>query len=117
MSVRELLQWQWSGYARYHASRANLLLHIVVVPLFLLGNVGLLLALLSAAWAWALAGLGGMVISLALQGRCHRIESVPPEPFTSASNAVLRILLEQWVTFPRFVVSGGWLRAMRDVGR
>lgn len=117
MSVRELLQWQWSGYSRYHASRANLLLHIVVVPLFLLGNVGLLLAILSAAWGWALAGLGGMVVSLALQGRGHRIESVPPEPFTSAGNAVMRILLEQWVTFPRYVLSGGWLRALRNAGR
>ena len=37
MSVSGLLRWQWSGYPRYHRSRANLLLHIAVVPLFLAG--------------------------------------------------------------------------------
>lgn len=62
----------------------------------------------------ALVSLVVMVVSMALQGRGHRIEAVPPEPFTSAGNAVARIFLEQWVTFPRFVVSGGWIRALRD---
>jgi hypothetical protein len=55
-----------------------------------------------------------MVVSLALQGRGHRQEQVPPEPFTSPANAISRLLLEQWVTFPRFVLSGGWLRALRQ---
>ena len=36
MSIRELLRWQWQGYPRYHHSRANLAVHILVVPLFLL---------------------------------------------------------------------------------
>ena len=34
MTVGQLLKWQWQGYARYHQNRANLLLHIVAVPLF-----------------------------------------------------------------------------------
>lgn len=45
MNVAELLRWQWDGYPRVHRSRANLLIHIVVVPLFVLGNIGLIVAL------------------------------------------------------------------------
>ena len=116
MTIRELLRWQWEGYPRYHRSRFNLLLHIVVVPLFLVGNVVLVLALAlaSQAWLWAGGAAVAMIVSMALQGRGHGREAVPPEPFTSPGNAVARIFCEQWITFPRFVLSGGWLRALRE---
>ena len=113
MSMSELLRWQWNGYARYHRSRTNLLLHIVVVPLFLAGNVGLVLALVTGSWLFAAVSLGAMVVSVALQGRGHEHEPVPPEPFSNPVNAVSRLFLEQWVTFPRFVVSGAWWHALR----
>ena len=58
-----------------------------------------------------------MVLSLALQGRGHRWEPVPPEPFTGPMNAVARLLCEQWITFPRFVLSGGWRDALRRADR
>ena len=114
MSALDLLRWQWSGYQRYHQSRVNLLIHIVVVPLFLVGNVILVASFVERSLVMAFTSLGVMVVSVALQGRGHRQEEVPPEPFTSPVNAVSRILLEQWVTFPRFVVSGGWRRALRQ---
>ena len=57
MNAGELLRWQWDGYLRYHQSRANLLLHIVVVPLFLLGNIALVTGLIMLSWAVALGGL------------------------------------------------------------
>jgi hypothetical protein len=114
VNASELLRWQWEGYPRYHQSRANLLLHIIVVPLFLLGNVMLSVALAERSWAAALAAAIAMVVSVALQGRGHRREPVPPEPFTSSLNAVARIFCEQWVTFPRFVVSGAWSNALRQ---
>jgi hypothetical protein len=113
MSVAELLRWQWNGYARFHRSRANLLIHIVVVPLFLLGNIALFLAVLKGSAPVGAVSVVAMGVSLALQGRGHRQEEVPPEPFTSPFNAVSRIFLEQWVTFPRFVISGKWRRAFR----
>lgn len=113
MSVPELLRWQWQGYPRYHQSRFNLLLHIVVVPLFLLGNTALLWAVLQGSWPVAALAMTAMVVSVAAQGRGHAKEPVPPEPFTSKSNAVARIFCEQWVTFPRFVISGGWSNALR----
>jgi len=114
MSVSELLRWQWAGYPRYHQSRVNLLLHIIVVPVFLLGNIALVAGIARASWGMGAGGAISMVTSMALQGLGHRREPVPPEPFTSGLNALLRILCEQWVTFPRFVVSGGWYHAWRQ---
>jgi hypothetical protein len=49
-----LLCAQWAGYRRYHQSRANLLLHIVFVPLFLAGNIALVIALIERRWLMAL---------------------------------------------------------------
>ena len=114
MRTSELLRWQWEGYPRYHRSRFNLLLHIVVVPIFLVGNVALLVAIVQRSWLIGMVAVVAMVLSVALQGRGHRQEPVPPEPFTGPLNAVSRIFLEQWVTFPRFVYSGGWFRALRQ---
>ncbi|HEY1227183.1 MAG TPA: Mpo1-like protein [Ramlibacter sp.] len=111
-----MLRWQWEGYSRYHGSRANLLLHIVVVPLFLLANVLLVLALVRGWWWTAAVSVALMALSVALQGRGHGKEAVPPEPFSGPLNAVSRIFLEQWVTFPRFVLSGGWWRALQRAG-
>jgi hypothetical protein len=85
----------------------------VLVPVFVLGNVALLVALAQRSWLAVLVALVAMVVSVALQGRGHRQEVTPPEPFTSPVNAVARIFCEQWVTFPRFVLSGGWYRALR----
>lgn len=114
MGPADLLKWQWDGYPRYHQSRTNLLLHIVVVPLFLAGNVALVVGLVGGSFLGAGLGAMAMVASAALQGIGHRTEPVPPEPFTSRSNAVARLFLEQWINFPRFVLSGKWLRALRQ---
>lgn len=111
MGIRWLLAWQWSGYSRYHQSRANLFQHILLVPLFLAGNVALVVGLLRLDWIEALVGFACMAVSVALQGRGHKREPVPPAPFSGAGNALARIFLEQWITFPRFVLTGGWLRA------
>lgn len=113
MSVSELLRRQWEGYPRYHRSRINLLMHIIVVPLFLLGNITFLVASVQRSWLVAGVAAVAMVVSVALQGRGHRREPQPPEPFASPLDAVSRIFCEQWVTFPRFVLSGGWWNAWR----
>ena len=114
MGVVQLLRWQWAGYPRYHQSRANLVVHVLVVPLFLAANILLVVALARAWWLAALLSLAAMAVSIALQGRGHGQEAVPPEPFTGPLNAVARIFLEQWITFPLFVLSGGWWKAMRN---
>ena len=76
-----LLAWQWQGYSRYHQSRVNLLMHIVLVPLFLAGNLALIVGVIRLAWIEAATGALLMVLSIALQGRGHRGEAVPPVPF------------------------------------
>jgi hypothetical protein len=88
-------------------------LHIVLVPLFLAGNVALVIALVEGWWLLALGAVALTGLSLAIQGRGHRLEPVPPQPFAGPVNAMARIFLEQWVTFPRFVLSGAWMRALR----
>jgi hypothetical protein len=113
VNVWHLLRWQWEGYPRYHQSRANLLLHIVAVPLFLASNFAVVAALIARSWLAVAVATAAMVVSLALQGRGHRREAVAPEPFTSPADALSRIFLEQWITFPRFVFSGRWFRALR----
>ncbi|WP_442855054.1 hypothetical protein [Burkholderia sp. ABCPW 14] len=65
----------------------------------------------------AMLSLAVIAASLAWQGRCHRGEPERPEPFSGPAEAVVRILLEQWITFPRFVFSGGWTRALREASR
>jgi hypothetical protein len=113
--ISELLRWQWAGYAKYHQSRANLLIHIIAVPLFLIGTIALVVALSQFSLTFLAVGVGCIVVSVALQGRGHRLEVVPPEPFSGPLNFVSRLFFEQWVTFPRFVISGGWGAALRKV--
>ncbi|HEV8444231.1 MAG TPA: terminase [Steroidobacteraceae bacterium] len=113
--IRGLLAWQWEGYARYHQSRVNLLLHVLLVPLFLAGNIAVVTGLVRLDWIEAVFGMGCMAVSMVLQGRGHRGEPVPPVPFGGTGNALGRIFLEQWITFPRFVLSGGWWGALRGI--
>ena len=113
MSARELLRWQWEGYPKYHQAHANLLIHIVAVPLFLFGTVTLVASALQLSVVLLVLAIGCIVVAVALQGRGHRLEPVPPEPFSGPLNFVSRLVLEQWVTFPRFVLSGGWRAALR----
>lgn len=113
VQASSLLRWQWDGYPTYHQSRLNLGLHIVAVPAFLAGNVLMVLALLEGAWLAALGWLLLSTLAFALQGVGHKREPNASIPFSSPANAAARILLEQWVTFPRFVLSGGWWRALR----
>jgi len=110
-----LLAWQWSDYADKHRHRANLIVHIPAVALFWLGAA-------SIVWAAGVShsprriafGLVCIVVSIAAQGRGHRFERETPTPFAGAGDFVTRVIAEQFVTFPRFVLSGAWYRALRQ---
>ncbi len=54
-----------------------------------------------------------MVLSIVVQGIGHKKEQNPPGKFTGSVNAVVRIFLEQTITFPKFVLSGGWFAAIQ----
>lgn len=106
-----LLAWQFRHYPEFHGDRRNLVLHVFSVPMFQLGTVWLLSPLWGAPLWSPLMGLGAMAFAVVLQGRGHGLEKNPPVAFASRGEAVARIVLEQWVNFPRFVLSGGLLRA------
>ncbi|MDH3646128.1 MAG: terminase [Gammaproteobacteria bacterium] len=100
-------------YAKYHQDRRNLLIHIIAVPVFVLGTGGLIWALLTANFLVALAFLAAPMLSLAAQGRGHRLEPVPPEPFAGPGDFIRRIVAEQFGRFWLFLVSGKWSKALR----
>ena len=110
----KLIQWQWEGYTEFHRSKLNLLMHIILVPGFICANLYLIYSLINGCYLFALLSLAGMGLSIALQGVGHKQEALPSIPFTSAFNAVSRLLVEQWVNFPRFVLTGGWWRALQQ---
>ncbi|WP_440056986.1 terminase (plasmid) [Pseudoalteromonas sp. T1lg65] len=113
MKVSELVAWQWQGYAKYHRNKFNLILHILLVPIFIIG-FGLLLSSVLLVNFWlAIVSLGLMGGSIIMQGVGHGKESLPAEPFTGPLNVVSRILLEQLYTFPKFVITGKWYKALR----
>jgi len=106
-----LLAWQWELYPSGHRDRLNLLIHAATMPLFGAG------VLLVAASPWlgplALAGMALLPLAMAMQGRGHRRERVPPAPFAGVPDVILRIFAEQLITFPRFVLTGEFARAWR----
>ena len=99
MGIVQLLRWQWAGYPKYHQSRPNLLIHIVAVPLFLVGTVAFVAAVSELSLLLLAVAAGCILVAVVLQGRGHRLEPVPPEPFSGPMNFISRIFLEQWVTF------------------
>jgi hypothetical protein len=110
--VREggLIAWQWAIYPAGHTTRANLLIHILTVPIFEIGTLTLL-GSLAIAPVYALLGLAMMVGAMAAQGQGHAREPQSPVPFRGAVDVLARILAEQWIAFPRFVLTGGFARA------
>jgi hypothetical protein len=112
MRDQPLLAWQRRLYDGNHQERANLLIHVLTVPLFMLGTVAVAGGWL-LAWWWPLVGVALMVAAMAAQGRGHRREAVAPVPFAGAGDVLARIFVEQWVTFWRYVASGGFAAAWR----
>lgn len=107
-----LFAWQWNLYPDNHTDRRNLLIHAISNPMFLSGSLLVILAPL-AHWTNALSGVLSMALAMLLQGRGHRLEKVAPVPFKGPLDVVARIFVEQWVTFPRFVLSGKFAAAWR----
>ena len=108
-----LLAWQWANYPAGHRDRRNLLVHALTVPVFQAGTVALLVSPFVGGWLAAL-GVGAMAGTVVLQLRTHRLEQKAPAPFRGPGDVVARFLLEQWLTFPRYVASGGFGQAWRS---
>jgi uncharacterized membrane protein YGL010W len=113
MNIAQLMRWQWQDYASRHRSRLNLFLHIIAVPLFWTGCLSLITGF-AYGWRSLAFGIPQIVLSMIMQGIGHKQEALAPEPFGSPVNFLRRFCLEQWLTFPRFLLSGGWWRAWLD---
>lgn len=108
-----LLAWQWSDYPAKHRDRVNLLLHLVAVPLFLVGTLVLAAAALRASGSGVALGLGCLAVAVVVEGRGHAREQEVPTPFAGPLDFASRFVVEQWITFPRFVLTGAWSRSFR----
>lgn len=111
--TENLLARQWRDYPSTHRARTNLLIHAIAVPVFVAANVVVVLGLASGHWILAAAASIATGASLFAQGRGHRIEAAPASPFSGPLDALARLFAEQWLTFPRFVLTGRWLAALR----
>lgn len=105
-----LIAWQWRTYARNHRSRVNLVVHMFAVPLFIAATLAAIRLLVAGAFVPAALCLLVMAVAFLMQGIGHKQETEPPVPFKGPFDFVARVFVEQFVTFPRFVLSGGWSR-------
>jgi hypothetical protein len=106
------MAWQWQGYDRNHRDRANLLLHFVAVPAFIAGALASVSLLFHRHWFAAGCAFALMLGAFAVQGLGHRREAEAPVPFDGPGDFLARVFVEQFITFPRFVLSGGWMRQL-----
>jgi uncharacterized membrane protein YGL010W len=109
-----LLDWQWRNYSRNHRDLANLLIHMIGVPVFIAGVLAFITQALRAQWFGAAFALVVAVAAFAVQGIGHKRERVAPEPFAGPGDFVARVFAEQFITFPRFVLMGQWARNLAD---
>jgi hypothetical protein len=100
-------------YESVHRRGANLVLHALAAPLFWLGVVALALGLKQKSLLALGVGAEGVLAALAPQGLGHRTEKHPAPAFDSVLDCVVRLAGENLYVFPRFVLTGGWVRPWR----
>jgi len=113
MSFPELVSWAWRETPPVHKSTANLIIHIVAVPLFVLGHVLLVVGLFVNAW-WLAGAAVSIVVSLAAQRFGHSLELNQVPVFTGAGDFIRRLYAEQFCNFWRFLFSGRWYASFKS---
>jgi hypothetical protein len=112
MSMSALVAWAWRETPPVHRSTGNLLIHVVAVPMFVVGHA--LLIATVAAGRWSLVAAGScIVVSIALQRLGHGMEQQPVHSFEGPRDFVRRLYVEQFYNFWRFLLSGGWIASLR----
>ncbi len=112
-----LLTWQRDLYPDNHTTRLNLAIHLVTVPMFHMGLLTLVLAIVSLSAFTLLSAFIVLSTTVVLQGVGHKREPKPPVPSGGLVDMVSRVIVEQLVTFPRFVLSGQFIRGWLASGR
>ena len=113
MKTTELIQWQWKDYHTFHQSKTNLIIHIVTMPIFVLALLCVIYFAVQLQWMASAISFIVMLIAFGAQGYGHSLEANPSIPFANAKQAVQRIFLEQVINFPRYVINGGFIKALK----
>lgn len=121
MTLAEMLDKQWSDYPERHRNKVNLLIHIATVPLVWIAAIqtaGALMLILIGVGGLNVLVYAAILIAIALFAQRHGngMEEIKPAPFTNIKDFAMNAAAEQFVTFPRFVLSGGWLRNLQSTG-
>lgn len=117
LTFGQLVDWAWRETPPVHANRANLLIHVVAVPVFVGAHV---LAIVGAVMldAWPIiAGVVLAVIPLVLQRRGHALERQPVHAFASTKDFVGRLYAKQFCNFWRFLFTGAWFASFKRAQR
>jgi Protein of unknown function (DUF962) len=109
-SFSALLHWQWISYSKAHQNKVNLIIHVLAVPLFVVSMFGIAIAIFRFSLLLGVISLTAMILSLALQKKGHSFEENQPPTFTGIWDFLSRLLVEQYITFPRFLLTGSWSR-------
>ena len=89
----------FQAYARVHQYPLNLLIHVLTVPLFVVGTTGFLVFLITGYYVNSILSIAVPLLALALQGIGHRLEEHRPEPFKGPKDFITRIFTEQYYRF------------------
>jgi hypothetical protein len=110
--LSELAAWAWRETPPVHRNAGNLLIHVVAVPMFVVGHA-LLVAAIGGGPRWLAAGGSCIVLSVALQRVGHGMEAQAVHPFAGPRDFARRLYVEQFYNFWRFLLSGGWLASLK----
>jgi hypothetical protein len=113
MPFSDLVAWAWRETPPVHKSARNLVIHLLAVPLFVVGHVLALTGVL-VAWRLAIAGILCIVISIALQGFGHSLERQQVHSFTGPRDFLRRLYAEQFFNFWRFLFTGQWYLSFKS---
>ncbi len=92
MTLIETVRTQLSDYPRVHRARANLLLHVVAIPLFWLGAGAAIGAFVSISWRFVALAAVLISVSIGLQAVGHAREREKARPFSGFGNFALTSL-------------------------
>jgi hypothetical protein len=102
------------SYSRSHRHPLNLLIHIATVPVVYVSAGILLVAPMMSHWeTWWAVSVALIVYSALMQRFGHRLESYADEPRTGFWRHAVDWIVEQFVLFPNFLLSGGWIENWR----
>ena len=101
----------WCEFQRVHQTRSSLLVHCLMVPVFAIGVIaGFYLTLnngIAVGWPYFALAL----VSFAAQGISHKtLERNALPPMTGLLEIPRRFLIEQYLSWPRALLSGTIVR-------